>query len=134
MTRILSGALLVLLILCAGLIGLSKYLYEENSKLATQLSTVLEINKHMEESLVISEKKYEIDISISKELIEEKQSIQNKTEVSVDKISKLDPKKEEEAISERKDYVDLDASLPPELTSLLNESCSSARGSSCVSP
>jgi hypothetical protein len=136
MTRILSGALIVLFVLCLSLIGLSKHLYEDNSKLATELSNAVEINKHMQESLVISEKRCEIDISISKELIEEKKVIESETEKKIDKISSLNitKQKKEEVVNEKKDYVDLDAILPPELTSLLDESCSAARGSSCVSP
>lgn len=136
MTRILSGALIVLFVLCLSLIGLSKHLYEENGKLATELSNAVEINKHMQESLVIIEKRCEIDISISKELIEEKKVIVSEAEKKIDKISSLNvtKQKQEEVVNEKKDYVDLDVVLPPELTSLLNESCSAARGSSCVSP
>lgn len=136
MIRILSGALIVLFILCVSLIGISKHLYEENSKLATQLSSVVEINKHMQESLVISEKRCEIDNSISKELVEEKKIIVSEAEKKIDKISSLNvtKQKKEEVVNEKKDYVDLDAVLPPELTSLLNESCSGARGSACISP
>lgn len=136
MIKILSGALIVLIVLCLSFIWLSYHFYKQKAQLATQLSTAVEINKHMQESLVISEKRCEIDNSISKELFEEKKIIVSEAEKKIDKISSLNvtKQKKEEVVNEKKDYVDLDAVLPPELTSLLNESCSAARGSSCVSP
>jgi len=136
MIRILSGALIVLIVLCLSFIGLSYHFYKQKAQLVTQLSTAVEINKHMQESLVISEKRCEIDNSISKELVEEKKVIVSEAEKKIDKISSLNvtKQKKEEVVNEKKDYVDLDAVLPPELTGLLDESCSGARGSSCVSP
>jgi ABC-type Na+ efflux pump permease subunit len=121
---------------------LSYSFYSDKAVAESQLTTAVDANKDLKESL---DKKDTACLAIDENVAgytEEKQEIVKETDGVLNAIDKLpsvpvqveSKPKRQENVKEQSDVVSLDDKLPADLVRLLSESCSRARGSACDHP
>lgn len=140
---LLSKPIIIALLVSISLNGLFGYLsysfYSDKAVAESQLTTAVDANKDLKESLDKKETACKITDAIVSEYTKEKQEIVKETDGVLNDIDKLPsvpvhveskPKRQENA-KEQTNIVSLDDKLPADLVRLLSEVCLRAKGSAC---
>jgi hypothetical protein len=122
---------------------LSYSFYSDKAVAEARLTTAVDANKGLKESLDKKETACKIADAIVSEYTKEKQENVKETDVVLSDIDKLPsmpiqveskPKRQENVKEQSDAYVPLDGRISDDLVRLLSESCSRARGSACDNP
>lgn len=123
---------------------LSYSFYSDKVVAQSQLTTAVDANKDLKESLDKKETACKITDAIVSEYTKEKQEIVKETDGVLNDIDKLPsvstqveskPKRQEDAKEQTKDTpVSLDAKLGDDIKRVLSQSCHSAKGNNCDHP
>lgn len=127
-----------------GLFGYLSYsFYSDKAVAESQLDTVVDANKGLQQSLDKKDKACLITDAIISEYQEEKQEIVKEKDRDLNAIDKImtlpvpveNKQKRQENAKEQKDtIVSLGNRLPDDLVRLLSESCHRSKGSTCTNP